>query len=98
MVDLDKDGRVRFIEIKPVKTHLKYTWVIAVWTPTFTNFMHEYLSKIYDENSREDADYKMNNKELFVGDVIQAAINDGLLIEGVLFLKIILLILERLII
>ncbi|GJQ22811.1 MAG: nucleotidyltransferase [Candidatus Brocadia sapporoensis] len=85
MVDLDKDGRVRFIEIKPVKTHLKYTWVIAVWTPTFTNFMHEYLSKIYDENSRDDADSKMNNKELFVGDVIQAAINNGLLIEGVLF-------------
>jgi len=80
IVDWDDDGRVRRILIKPPQTHLRHTWIIAVWTPVFTRFMHEHLSAL--QKARE---YASEQKELFVGDVIQAAIGDGLRVEGVLF-------------
>ena len=75
MVDLEEDGRIRGIVIKPRETHLIYSWTIAVWTPVFTRFMHEYLTAT-KESARE-------HPELFVGDVVQAAIHDGLKVEGV---------------
>jgi len=76
MLDLWDDFRVKRFVIKPQKTHLHYTWGLAVWTPVFTRFMHEYLV-----TTRESA---KNSPELFIGDVIQAAIDDGLQVEGVI--------------
>jgi glucose-1-phosphate thymidylyltransferase len=76
MVDLDKAGQVKQIIIKPQRTDLRLTWGIAVWTPVFTHFMHEYLSA-----SKETA---AQQPELFVGDVLNAAIQEGLRVEGVL--------------
>lgn len=86
MVDLDDDGRIRLIEIKPAQTHLRYTWIIAVWTPVFTRFMHEYLAAIPNVNEQGliDGDAPKPS-ELFVGDVIQAAIHIGLRVEAVPF-------------
>ena len=46
MVDVDADGRIREIQVKPARTHLRFAWVIAVWTPVFTQFMHEHLNRI----------------------------------------------------
>ena len=85
MVELDgSDGRIRSIVIKPTQTHLHYTWIIAVWTPAFTHFMHEYLAAI--QEARDDADGDApEQRELFVGDVIQAAIHDDLRVEAVFF-------------
>jgi glucose-1-phosphate thymidylyltransferase len=83
MVDLDEDGRIRQIVIKPLHTHLHYTWIIAVWTPVFTRFMHEYLIAIQKEYDQDNGSSK--RRELFVGDVIQAAIQTGLQIETVRF-------------
>jgi glucose-1-phosphate thymidylyltransferase len=80
MVDLDDNGRVRSIQIKPDKTHLIYTWQIAVWTPRFTRFMHDYISD--QERSFEN---NRDIKELFVGDVIQAAMQNNMEIDTVLF-------------
>ena len=80
MVDIDDNGRIRSIQIKPVKTHLTYTWQIAVWTPAFTRFMHDYISvqqSIFENN--------MNVKELFVGDVIQTAMKNNIEIDTVIF-------------
>jgi len=75
MVDLDDNGRIRRIVIKPRETHLIYSWTIAVWTPVFTEFMHNYLNAVKTSAAQEP--------ELFVGDVVQAAIHDGLKVEGV---------------
>lgn len=80
MVNLDKNGRVMSIEIKPNETRLQHTWLIAVWTPTFTLFMHEYLMS-FDNQIRE----KGRVKELHVGNIIQAAIDKGLYVESVIF-------------
>ena len=44
MVDFDDTGRVRSIQIKPPQTNLKYAWEMAVWGPSFTEFMHDYVS------------------------------------------------------
>jgi glucose-1-phosphate thymidylyltransferase len=86
MVDLDDDGRVRLIVIKPPQTHLCYTWIIAVWTPVFTRFLHEHLAAIQNVNEQDDAGNSApEQRELFVGDVIQAAIHDNLRVEAVLF-------------
>jgi len=75
MVDLGDDGRVRELVIQPRQTQLRYTWDIAVWTPIFTQFLHEYM-----------ADHKSSaatQPELSVGHVLQAAIRNGLRVEAV---------------
>lgn len=80
MVDLDNDGRISLIAIKPKESHLRYGWSIALWTPVFTHFMHEYLGAIQNkpDNMREQ-------RELIVGDVLKAAIESDLRVEGVVF-------------
>jgi glucose-1-phosphate thymidylyltransferase len=86
MVDMQSDKRIRQIERKPVQTHLQYTWIIAVWTPVFTQFMHEYLFAIQNVNEKYNANSDTSErKELFVGNVIQAAIENNMRVEGVLF-------------
>jgi len=75
MVDVDSDNRVRQIVIKPRQTHLHYTWCVAVWTPVFTQFLHEYMAARKEPAAAQP--------ELFVGDVFQAAIHAGMRVEGV---------------
>jgi glucose-1-phosphate thymidylyltransferase len=75
MVDLDDRDRVRDIVIQPSQTDLRYSWDIAVWTPAFTEFIHEYLA-----THRASAGL---SPELSVGEVIQAAIRQKLRVEGV---------------
>ncbi len=87
MVDLDAHGRIRGIHIKPARTHLRYTWTIAVWTSQFTRFMHEYVDAIQRTNDDRNLAGTDANKqqELFMGDVIQAAIHNDMRIDMVLF-------------
>lgn len=85
MVDVADDGRIRRIVIKPSKTSLCCTWAIAVWTPVFTHFMHKYLTAVQKaKKTGATLNSPSANRELFVGDVIQAAIDDNLPVEGVL--------------
>jgi glucose-1-phosphate thymidylyltransferase len=74
MVDLDDHGKVRQIVIKPRQTQLRYTWGIAVWTPTFSRFLHEHLAACKSSAA--------NQPELSVGDIVQAAIHNNLRVEG----------------
>jgi len=88
MVDLDADGRICGIQIKPARTHLRYTWLIAVWTPEFTRFMHEYVTVLQKKKDDRKRGVKVEeDQELFVGDVIQAAIHNDMQIDTVLFPK-----------
>lgn len=75
MVDIDPEGRIRNIVIKPHQTALRFTWGVAVWTPLFTQFIHNYLETLKPSMLEE--------KELFIGEVVQAAIDEGLRVEGV---------------
>jgi glucose-1-phosphate thymidylyltransferase len=84
MVDLDVDGRIRKIQIRPARTKLRYAWIIAVWTPVFTQFMHDYLIGLQDQSRRPDTGSNLpGRRELLVGDVIRAAIDHHLVVEGV---------------
>jgi glucose-1-phosphate thymidylyltransferase len=86
MVDMDANGRIREIQIKPDRTDLKFTWIFAVWTPVFTDFMHEYILTCSRQNYKIRATLKAEDqKEMFIGDVVQAAIDNGLLVENVIF-------------
>lgn len=80
MVELDNNGRIRALDIKPQQTKLTYTWQIAVWTPVFSRYLHDYVS-----DRKENHDNLKHQKELYVGDIIQAAINDNMQIDYVLF-------------
>jgi glucose-1-phosphate thymidylyltransferase len=74
MVDVDDEGRVREIVVKQPCTHLRYTWGIGLWTPAFTQFLHDYVS------ARQDS--SPGQRELTVGDVIQAAIEKDLRVNA----------------
>lgn len=82
MVELDDVGRVRQIVIKPAQTHLRWTWIIAVWTPVFTRFMHKYL---FERVSALPPEVLAVGAELQLGALIQAAIRTGLKAETVTF-------------
>jgi glucose-1-phosphate thymidylyltransferase len=86
MVDLNNNGQVRKIVGKPLRTDLRYTWIIAVWTPVFSRFMHEYLKNIHKTNERVNAGNNASEQqELFISDVIQHAVDNDLHVEGVIF-------------
>lgn len=86
MVDFDAAGRVQLIVEKPRETTLRYMWGIAVWTPTFTQFLHEHLVVIESGKVRsEAADNLPPKSEIPIGDVIQAAIYKGLQVEAEVF-------------
>ncbi len=75
LVDVDEKGLVRAIVQKPERTHLCYTWGIALWTPVFTKFLHEYVSIRQEPPPAA--------RELTAGDVIQAAIENNLRVDAV---------------
>jgi len=75
MLEVDDEGTVKQIIIKPADTHLRFTWGVAVWTSTFSRFMHEFLASHRNIAAAEP--------ELFVGDILQAGIEDGLNIRAV---------------
>jgi glucose-1-phosphate thymidylyltransferase len=75
VVDVDDSGQVARILPKPAHTTLKHTWGIAVWAPSFTEFLHDYLRRRPKPTNDET--------ELFVGDVIQVGIENGLRVEGI---------------
>ena len=74
MVGLHDQGEVEQIVIRPRQTQLRYTWGIAVWTPAFTQFMHEHLAVCKSSAA--------NQPEPSVGNVVQAAIHNNLRVEG----------------
>jgi glucose-1-phosphate thymidylyltransferase len=74
MVELDDQGRVTTIVFKPAQTHLRYGWSIAVWTPDFSRFLHEFV-----------AEHGSETRELIVGDVLFAAVQQRLRVEAVEF-------------
>jgi glucose-1-phosphate thymidylyltransferase len=86
MVELNKKGRICKIEMKPVATNQKHTWLIAVWTKTFTRFLHDFVEKFRSsKNISEYKNLKEFQKEIFLGDVFNAAIDADLHINHVLF-------------
>ncbi|HEY7213871.1 MAG TPA: hypothetical protein VIC28_04535 [Thermoanaerobaculia bacterium] len=72
MVELGPDGRVLRVEVRPERTSLRCNWLIAVWGPAFTAFLHEAVRSA-----------PAGEGELQIGAVVQAAIAARLHVEGV---------------
>ena len=86
MVELSRDGRIHNIVLNPAATHLEYTWIIAVWTRTFTQFMHQYLTDIIGKERKIEVAAGASMKtELHLSEVLQHAIERKLKIESVIF-------------
>jgi len=86
MVRVDPSGRVTELVLKPLQSDLHYAWICAVWTPTFTEFLHEFISSDEAHHCRRQAEHKIDPQgDLPVGAVIQAAIRQGILVDGVMF-------------
>jgi glucose-1-phosphate thymidylyltransferase len=77
MVDTDAEGRVRAIVIKSRTTALRQAWIVAVWTPAFTRFLHEEL----DRRSPHTAE----DEEFYLGHLFLAAVAAGIDVRGVPF-------------
>ena len=81
MVQFDQNSRVSHLEIKSGSTMLKYAWAIAAWRPSFTNYLHNYL------RADSESDVNPESPELYLGNVIQAAIDEGMVGEVEIFSK-----------
>ncbi|GAB1542365.1 sugar phosphate nucleotidyltransferase [Scytonema sp. NUACC21] len=80
MVDFDDTGRVHLIVEKPRHSDLRYMWGIAVWTPAFTQFLHEYLIPL-----KTKSNLLSQLPEIPIGDIIQSAIEKGFHVEAEAF-------------
>ena len=83
---IDRAGKVRAIALAKSGPNFPHTWSMAVWGPTFTDFMHEYVASM-----RRRADGSVRRKpgavaaEHTVGHVMAAAFDRGLRMDGVVF-------------
>ncbi len=75
MVDFDANGCVNLVVDKPQQSTLRYSWCTAAWIPSFTEFLHQYLTNLPI----------VPTQEVLINDVIQAAIDRGLKVEVEVF-------------
>lgn len=73
MVEMDGET-VRRIEVKPVATSLHLTWIVAVWSATFTAFVEDWLGTRGGEAP--------SGRELYMSDALLAASTAGLAVVG----------------
>ena len=89
VVDVDQQGVVSGIYEKSQFTHLRYMWAIAVWQPSFTEFLHQYVETQLKALIGDTSPILMNPfpdyTETPIGDVIQGAIANGLRVEAIPF-------------
>ena len=86
MVDVNNDGNIGDIQIKPRQTHLQWTWIIAAWNESFTQFMHDFVGRHLNSIAASESRFpEEDRKEIFIGDVIREAIGSQLKIGQVMF-------------
>jgi glucose-1-phosphate thymidylyltransferase len=86
MVNFDSNGQVHGFQIRPSRTPLEYTWIIAVWNPRFTCFMHEYVSSLSRTFNKSAAINKDSmDEEISMTQIFEAALQKGLVIDSVSF-------------
>ena len=79
-VEVNQEGNVFRIHIKPVAAVSPHTWIIAAWNPTFTHFLHEYVIQRLKHGLSNP-----NSGEVWFSDVMNAAIQNNLTVEPLLF-------------
>jgi glucose-1-phosphate thymidylyltransferase len=89
VVAWDGEGRVWQIVEKSPHTSLRHMWAIAVWRPTFTQFLHDvtqhHLQQWLGDQVPQWLSTMPSPPEIPLGDVIQAGIQAGLRVEAEVF-------------
>jgi len=75
MVDCDDTGAVRRIVVKQPACGLRYSWILALWSLRFTEYLQSSLHAV-DEIGQ-------SSRELHLGHILQEAIDAGLKVVGV---------------
>ena len=75
MIDVDRGGRVRAIELKPPVTALTLAWMCAAWAPTFSRFMHTFVARERGRSASERQAWRDPQGDLPMGAVIAAALD-----------------------
>jgi glucose-1-phosphate thymidylyltransferase len=82
MVKVEENGQISSIFIKPEETSLQYTWIIAAWKPSFTEYLHRYTQRFLRKRQVPDG---WSGREIHMGHVIQQAAGDRLAVNSVVF-------------
>lgn len=82
MVELDPDGNVSDIIIKPRRTDLRYAWSLAAWKPAFTVFLNDFVAAAPVPFVTEETPH---GREMYLGDVVRAAVKSGFRVATVRF-------------
>lgn len=89
VVDFDKHGVVSGIYEKSKLTHLKYMWAIAVWQPSFTEFLHQFVENKQKALIGDQSPVLIKEMPAYtetpIGDVLVSAIANNLRVEAIPF-------------
>ena len=78
----------RELKVRVLYPKEKLTWIIAVWTSNFSVFMHEYIEDLTKAvHLEKKLNVNKSSQELFLSELINAALKKNLHIETVLFSK-----------
>jgi glucose-1-phosphate thymidylyltransferase len=88
MLEFDENNKIKALVIKQNRPDLKFSWFGAIWSAAFTEFLHQFLADFLKKHPAGKFDPgNGTERELFVGDVIQAAIDNRLRIDYHMFSK-----------
>ncbi len=83
---LGPTGRIEEFEIKSEQSCLEHSWACAIWTPRFSDFLHEFLKKGLEartpQSSSRSGWKRLRERELCLGDVFKAASESHINVYG----------------
>ena len=79
MIEFDSESKIKSIQIKPSQTSLKWTWILAIWNPIFSKFMHQKLKNMLSEFETGQ------RMECHIGTIFQLALKEGIRFDYVCF-------------
>jgi glucose-1-phosphate thymidylyltransferase len=85
MVKLDDKDQLTEIVIKEKDQGLKYSWLIAVWSPRFTEFLHQYINDAKKAGEKGRIKTSNGTRELYVGDIFIAAMKNNFNVQSITF-------------
>jgi glucose-1-phosphate thymidylyltransferase len=87
MVETLEDGRICGFTLKPTSTTLTFGWIAAVWTPKFSEFLHEFLRSAQTKRNLRHLSIsaKDSGGDLTMGIVLQEALKSGFSMQSVKF-------------
>jgi glucose-1-phosphate thymidylyltransferase len=86
MIEFDEQKNIKNIVIKQDRPDLHYGWSIAVWNPSFTKYINDFLTNQLKNRPDGTIEFPGNHiREIYMGDIIQDALFNGMKIDYVKF-------------